>query len=51
MPKFEVRMNCEYSMIVEADSEDEAVRIGNKTEPKDWDTEAWSRVTAEEIEE
>ena len=50
MPKYLVRANCEYSMAVEADSEDEALEIACRTRLNEWD-QAWSPDEVELCEE
>lgn len=47
--RFLVRKNCEYSLEVEADDEDEAFREAAKVPDSNW-TQAWSVVEAEEEE-
>lgn len=49
MPTFEVRVNCEYVIEVEAKDHDEAVKTAAETSLSGWD-ESWSQYDAEEIE-
>lgn len=44
--KYLIRRNCEYSIMVEAESEDEAIATAADKEPDAWDT-AWSGNEAE----
>ena len=41
-----VRRNCEYSTVVEAETEEEAVDLSLDVPPRDWDV-AWGLAEAE----
>jgi hypothetical protein len=43
-----VRKNCEYSTEVIADSAEEAISQAQEVPVEYWDTQAWSKPTAEE---
>lgn len=49
MKTFEVRQNCEYCLLVTANSADEAMEKANDLGPDKWG-QAWSTMTAEETE-
>lgn len=46
MPRFVVRTNCEFSLSVEADNDDAAIRQAQEIPQSDWDT-AWAPIGAE----
>ena len=50
MPSYEVRTNCEYVLIVEADSVDEAMDKASKVDLSEWD-QAWAPYEAEKGED
>ncbi len=41
MKSYLIRRNCEYTLVVEADSDSEALSIACESSMKDW-SEAWS---------
>ena len=48
MPLFEVRMNCEYCMWIEAEDKEDARKKAEKADiTSEWD-QAWSEITVEE---
>jgi len=47
MPNFIVRTNCEYSIEVEADNENEAMSKADKIDVATW-TQAWAPYEVEE---
>jgi len=49
MPTWVVRLNCEYSLEVEADTADEAMAEAEKLDVAEWE-QAWSPIEAEEEE-
>lgn len=44
---YEVRTNCAYLTTVIAANAEEAVCIAEKTDPQDWDSQAWTPSEAE----
>lgn len=48
LSKFLVRANCEYSILIEADSEEQAIEkaLDTSNDMKDWE-QAWSQYEAE----
>ena len=47
MPFFELRMSCEYTHVVEADDEQEAARIGEDLDQREWESYCWSGIDVE----
>lgn len=47
MPTWIVRLNCEFSTTVEAETAEEAMEIANETDCMTWG-QAWSPIEAEE---
>jgi hypothetical protein len=47
MPRYLVSCNTEYSIVVEADSEEAAIHEANQIDIDDWDTQAHSPYEAE----
>lgn len=45
--KFLARLNVEYSMLIEAESEEAALEEAEETEISSWDSEAWSPISVE----
>jgi len=50
MPRYLVRANCEYSLVVEAAGEREALEVADKTDFAEWD-QAWSESEVEVVED
>ena len=47
MPKYLLRKNCEYTLLVDALDENQAIDRAEEFDLEDWDR-AWSQVEAEE---
>jgi len=45
--KYLLRMNCEYTLVVEADNEEQAIEKGHAIDMEDWE-QAWSGIDCEE---
>ncbi|MDI6824669.1 MAG: hypothetical protein QME87_09995 [Bacillota bacterium] len=50
MPRYLVRANCEYSLVIEAASEREALEAADKADFAEWE-QAWSESEVEAIED
>ena len=50
MAKWLVRTSCEYSLLVDAETEEEALQAANETPKTEWD-QAWSSDEVEPSEE
>jgi hypothetical protein len=44
-----VRMNCEYSTTIEANSAQEAVAKAEQLPAEEWESQEWSIITTEEF--
>lgn len=49
MPKYIVRVNCEYSIEVEAHDHEQAQAKASAIDVVDWDMKAWSDIEVEEV--
>ena len=47
MPKYIVRQNCEYSLLVDAENEKAAIEVALNTKPDEWSA-AWSGMEVDE---
>ena len=53
MANYLVRTNCEYSAVIEANSEEEALLLARETDESDWNEfwdKAWSGFDCEKLE-
>ncbi|MEW6048084.1 MAG: hypothetical protein AB1609_16690 [Bacillota bacterium] len=49
MPQYLVRTNCEYSIVIEAASADEAMEKAQAIDVEEW-SQAWAELEVEELE-